>query len=79
ISREVIVYESNSSSNIQLRIIPPGGGVNHVTKLELDQLLHTNESAVLERLHKERVIYYEANLEASLNSYRIDFGTISTR
>jgi hypothetical protein len=75
ISREVIVYESNSSPNIKLRIIPPGGGVYHVTKLELDQLLHTHESDVLERLHKERVTYYEANLHASLNSYRIDFGS----
>jgi hypothetical protein len=58
-----------------LRIIPPGGGVYDVTELELHQLLHTNESDVLERLHKERVIYYEANLHASLNSYRIDFGS----
>jgi len=74
ISREVIVYESNSSSNIKLRIIPPGDGIYHVTELELNQLLHTNESDVLERLHKERVTYYEANLHASLNNYRDEFG-----
>jgi len=75
ISHEVIAYESNPLPNAKISIIPPGGGVYQVTESELDQLLHTNESAVLERLHKERVIYYEANLRASLNSYRIDFGT----
>ena len=76
---EVVAYERegewNRSNGGILRIIPPGGGVNSVTKLELDELLHQTGSSVLDRLRKQRAIYYEANLHASLNSYRLEFGT----
>jgi hypothetical protein len=76
---EVIAYERdgkwNHAPTAKRQIIPPSGGVYPVTKLELEELLHTNRSAVLERMRKERVVYYEANLHASLNSYRIDVGT----
>jgi hypothetical protein len=79
ISNEVIAYEregaSNRTSSNELYIIPPMGGADRVTKLQLDQLLHSDASEMLERMRKERVTYYEANLHASLNGYRIDLGT----
>jgi hypothetical protein len=78
ISRQIIAYEREGEWNRadgQLHIIPPHGGLNAVTKAELDELLHASDSAVLERMRKQRVTYYEANLHASLNWYRIDFGS----
>jgi hypothetical protein len=77
--REIIAYERkekwNNAAGAYLRVITPGGGVHMVTESELNELLHSDESAKLEWLRKERVTYYEANLHASLNGYRIDFGS----
>ncbi len=79
IAREVIAFErvdkKNHGSNAWYHIIPPGGGVDAITAMELDDLLKTNESPVLDRLRREDVMYYEGNLHASLNGYRLDFGS----
>jgi hypothetical protein len=78
IPHEVIAYEREKDGNTnrtKLNIIFPHGGGTHVTKQELDDLLSTNASTLLEYFHKDRVMNYEANLYASLNSYRDDFRT----
>ncbi|HVU28505.1 MAG TPA: type II secretion system protein GspG [Verrucomicrobiae bacterium] len=78
IPHEVTAYEREKDGNTnreKLTIIFPHGGGTHVTKQELDDLLSTNDCALLEYFRKEQVTYYEANLHASLNFYRIDFGS----
>lgn len=78
IPHEILAYERDGAWKHEFGprrlIIRLGGGVSTVTATELDDLLHKGESAILERLRKERVTYYEANLHASLNVYRIDHG-----
>ncbi len=78
IPHEVIAYEQPKDENkngIKLKIIHPGGGESEVTRQELDDLLSTNESSSLEYFRKQEVMYYEADLHTSLNSYRDDFRT----
>ncbi len=75
---EVIAYEreGNGKANAaKLNIIFPHGGGTTITKQELNDLLSTNDCELLEYFRKEQVTYYEANLHASLNSYRDDFGS----
>jgi hypothetical protein len=77
ISHEVIAYERENAKNTsggKLLIIIPGAGESDATKPELNELLSTNDSWLLENYRKERVIYYECNLHGSLNLYRGDFG-----
>jgi hypothetical protein len=78
IPHQILAYERDGAWNHEFGprrlIIRLGGGVSTVTATELDDLLHKGESAVLERLRKERVTSYEANLQASLNVYRSDHG-----
>jgi hypothetical protein len=76
VPHEILAYEREGPWRHEFGprrlIIRLGGGVSTVTTTELDDLLHKGESPVLEFLRKERVIYYEANLHASLNVYRSD-------
>ena len=79
IPHEILAYERDGARKHEFGtrrlIIRLGGGVSTVTATELDDLLHKDESTVLERLRKERAREYEANLHASLNVYRSDHGS----
>jgi hypothetical protein len=79
LKQEILVYESPgrriSGANNNLHVIPPGGGVVSLSLPELTDLLGNKYSSVLDRMRANRVMYYEADLHASLNSYRLDFGS----
>ncbi|HWD20538.1 MAG TPA: type II secretion system protein GspG [Verrucomicrobiae bacterium] len=78
LQREILVYENpdplNPEPTRRFHVIPPGGGVVSMTASELKALLGNRASATLDRMRGSRVMYYEANLHAALNSYRLDFG-----
>jgi len=76
IPSEVIAYqrETKQAAN-ERQILSPGFGVHTVTASELEQLLLGTESPALDRLRRDSVTYYEANLHASLNCYRTKLGS----
>jgi hypothetical protein len=78
IQREILAYENPDPLNPEparkVHLIPPGGGGVSMTSSELKDLLGNRASATLDRMRGSRVMYYEANLHAALNCYRLDFG-----
>lgn len=78
ISHEVVAYqltkESNRPNEGKILLIPAMGGVVSVSPLQLENLLHSTNSDILERFREERVQYYQCNLHATLNGYRLKFG-----
>jgi hypothetical protein len=78
ISREVVAYqrtkETNRPDENPVLVIPAMGGVVSVSPLQLDNLLHSTDSDILERFREERVQYYQCDLHGSLNVYREKFG-----
>ena len=74
----IIAYGREKQPNFgrfERYIIRPDGSGSHVTQLDFDELLHSNDGPAHDCWRQKRVIYYEANLHASLNGYRNKFGS----
>ena len=80
--REILAHERDGAwphdFGQKLIILTLGGGGTTATRSELNELLHAEQSAILERLRNLRASYHLHNLHGSLLNYHERFGSFPT-
>ncbi len=75
---EIIAYqrcEIKEQFRAKRLVITAAGTVLRVNSSDLEQLINGADNGLLEQLRQQHVVWYEANLHASLNMYRGEFGS----